>query len=100
VLVGNGRFYGGPFVLFKQARLDDGLLDVLVFQKQTHWDIVRYLQAIAFGAHPELHDVEYFQARSLRLESSEQVPVEVDGELAGALPYEFRISPRPLRVLA
>ena len=100
VLVGNGRFYGGPFVLFKGAQLDDGLLDVLVFQNQTHWDIVRYLQAIAFGAHPELHDVEYFQTPSLRLESSEHVPVEVDGELAGALPYDFGISPHPLRVLA
>ena len=39
VLVGNGRLYGGPFVLFRDARLDDGLLDVLVFQNQSHWDL-------------------------------------------------------------
>jgi diacylglycerol kinase (ATP) len=99
VLVGNGRLYGGPFVLFKNARLDDGLLDVLVFQNQSHWDIIRYVQAIAFGNHPDLHDVEYFQTSGLRLTSGEDVPVELDGELTGALPFEFGFSSRKLSVL-
>lgn len=100
VLVGNGRLYGGPFVLFKEARLDDGLLDVLVFKNQSHWDLLRYVQAIAFGTHPELADVEYFQTKGLRLMSREYVPVEVDGELSGALPYEFGFSRRKLKVLS
>jgi len=99
VLVGNGRLYGGPFVLFKNARLDDGLLDVLVFQNQSHWDLIRYVQAIAFGSHPGLPDVEYFQTRRLRLMSREYVPVEIDGELTGSLPCEFGFSSRKLKVL-
>jgi diacylglycerol kinase (ATP) len=33
VLVGNGRLYGGPFPFFKQAVIDDGLLDVIVFKR-------------------------------------------------------------------
>jgi diacylglycerol kinase (ATP) len=99
VLVGNGRLYGGPFVLFKEARLDDGLLDVLVFQNQSHWDLVRYFQAILFGNHPDLPDVEYFQSRGLRLTSREPVPVEIDGELSGTLPYEFGFSIGKLSVL-
>jgi diacylglycerol kinase (ATP) len=99
VLVGNGRLYGGPFVLFRNARLDDGLLDVLVFQNQGHWDLIRYFQAIAFGNHPALPDVEYFQSRGLRLTSREPVPVEIDGELSGSLPYEFGFSIDKLTVL-
>ena len=31
-------FTAVPLSLFKNARLDDGLLDVLVFQNQSHWD--------------------------------------------------------------
>lgn len=100
VLIGNGRLYGGPFVLFRDAKLDDGLLDVLVFQNQSHWDLIRYFQAIAFGNHHELPDVEYFQTKGLRLMSREHVPVELDGELNGALPYEFGFSRKKLRVLA
>lgn len=100
VLVGNGRLYGGPFVLFKNARPDDGLLDVLVFKNQSHWDLVRYFQAIAFGNHPDLPDVEYFQTKSMDVHSTAMVPLELDGELADALPCQFSFSPKKFPVLA
>ena len=100
VLIGNGRLYGGPFPVFKRASLNDGLLDVLVFQNQSHWDVVRYFQAIAFGTHPELPDVEYFQTRSIKVTSSGDVPVELDGEVAGMLPCLFSVEPQKLRVMA
>jgi YegS/Rv2252/BmrU family lipid kinase len=100
VLIGNGRLYGGPFPVFKRASLNDGLLDVLVFQNQTHWDVVRYFQAIAFGTHPELPDVEYFQTSSIKVTSSADVPVELDGEVAGMLPCLFSVEPQKLRVMA
>ncbi|MFM8365486.1 MAG: diacylglycerol/lipid kinase family protein [Verrucomicrobiota bacterium] len=99
-LIGNGRLYGGPFPLFKRASLYDGLLDVVVFKNQSHWDVIRYFQAIAFGTHPDLHDVEYFQTPSLRVRSNSDVPVELDGEVAGTLPCEFRLAPHKLHVLA
>ncbi len=100
VLIGNGRLYGGPFVLFKNARQDDGLLDVLVFKNQSHWDIVRYFQAIAFGSHAELPDVEYFQTKSMNVHSSASVPVELDGELADVLPCKFGFSARKFTVIS
>lgn len=99
-LIGNGRLYGGPFPVFKRASLFDGLLDVLVFQNQSHWDVVRYFQAIAFGTHPQLPDVEYFQTSILRVTSSGDVPVELDGEVAGMLPCLFSVSSQKLCVLA
>jgi YegS/Rv2252/BmrU family lipid kinase len=100
VLVGNGRYYGGPLVLFRDAVLDDGLLDVVVFKNQSHWDVIRYIQAILFQAHPELPDVDYFQTRSLKVESAADVPVELDGEFTGSVPVEFRFAERRLLVLA
>ena len=99
-LIGNGRLYGGPFPIFKRASLYDGLLDVVLFKNQSHWDVIRYFQAIAFGTHSELPDVEYFQTSTLRVSGNGEVPVELDGELAGSLPCEFRISPSKLNVLA
>jgi diacylglycerol kinase (ATP) len=99
VLIGNGRYYGGPFAFFKEARIDDGRLDVLVFQKMGHIDIVRYLGNMLMGSHTELSDVSYFQAEHIEVTSDEAVPVEVDGELATELPVTFRLSSRKLRVL-
>ncbi len=46
VLVGNGRYYGGRVAVFKQAVIDDGKLDVLVFKNLGYLDIIRYIQRL------------------------------------------------------
>jgi len=99
VMIGNGRYYGGPFVLFKGARIDDGLLDVLIFKNLGYLDIVRYFQAIMLGNHTALSDVEYFQAPQVRVTSAEPVPVEADGDVIGNLPVTFKVQPKSLRVI-
>ena len=100
VLIGNGRFYGGPFVVFKNAQIDDGLLDVIVCKNVSYLDVIRYLHAALFGEHINQPDVEYFQTPSVRVRSQERVPVEVDGEVIGDLPVAFGFSQHKLRVLA
>ena len=100
VLVGNGRLYGGPFPFFKQAVIDDGLLDVLVFKRLNYLQMVRYLQDVIFSSQITSPDVEYFQTNRLCVTSEGAVPVEVDGELIGNCPVEFRIQKQALRVFA
>ena len=100
VLVGNGRLYGGPFPFFKRALIDDGLLDVVVFKRIGYLDIIRYLQDVIFSSSISMPDLEYFQTKRLRVSSEEEVPVEVDGELIGNCPVEFRMRERGLRVFA
>jgi diacylglycerol kinase family enzyme len=51
VLIGNGRFYGGPFRMFRKGSPCDGLIDVLVFRNQSPWDLLRYMHAILIGQH-------------------------------------------------
>ena len=99
VLIGNGRYYGGPVAFFKDARIDDGKLDVLIFKKVSHIDIARYVTNVFMGKHTSLPDVEYFQTKRALVRSDEDVPVEVDGEVAATLPVNFRISSRKLRVV-
>ncbi|MEO8207211.1 MAG: diacylglycerol kinase family protein [Chthoniobacterales bacterium] len=99
IMVGNGRFYGGPFTMFKKASLDDGRLDVVVFRNQSHWHLIRYIQALLFKNHDMLPDVDYFQTSSLRVRSEQAVPFELDGELSDSLPVNFHFSEKCLRVL-
>ena len=100
VLVGNGRLYGGPFPFFKQAVIDDGLFDVVIFKRLGYLEIIRYLQDVVFSADIKVPEIEYFQTRQLRITSEQDVPLELDGELAGNCPVDFRIRTRALRVLA
>ena len=98
VLVGNGRFYGGPLSFFPNAKNDDGLLDVLVFKHQGYLDIIRYLQGVLIGNHADFADIEYRQIHSLRVISDRRIPVEIDGEVSFHTPVHFRVGPSKLRV--
>jgi len=100
VLIGNGRLYGGPFPFFKHAIIDDGLFDVVVFKRLGYLEIVKYLQDVVFSSDIKAPEIEYFQTRQLRITSEQDVPLELDGELAGSCPIDFRIRKRALRVLA
>jgi diacylglycerol kinase (ATP) len=99
VLVGNGRFYGGPLSFFPNAKNDDGLLDVLVFKHQGYLDIIRYLQGVLVGNHADFADIEYRQVHSLRVISDRSIPVEIDGEVNFHTPVLFQVGPHKLRVL-
>jgi YegS/Rv2252/BmrU family lipid kinase len=92
VLIGNGRYYGAKIVLFPKARVDDGLLDVLIFKNIGYLDIAKYLAGILIGRHTGMDGVEYFQVSEVTVCSESEVPVEVDGELYGALPVTFRVA--------
>jgi YegS/Rv2252/BmrU family lipid kinase len=100
VLIGNGRLYGGPFPFFKRAMIDDGLFDVVVFTRLGYLEIIKYLQDVIFSSEIRVPEVEYFQTCRLRITSEQDVPVELDGELAGKCPVEFQIQRKALRVLA
>ena len=100
VLVGNGRFYGGHFSLFQDAKNDDGLLDLLIFKHQSYLDIFRYLQGVLIGNHTDLPDIEYRQVASAQVMSEQSVPLELDGDVSGSTPVHFQIAPRKLQVVA
>jgi diacylglycerol kinase family enzyme len=101
VLVGNGRFYGGPFPVFPRARLDDGLLDVCVFERHRYRDMIRYGQGVMRGAHTTFSDVRYFQARAVECRPRDDAaPYQLDGESVGTGMVKFAVLPKALRVIA
>ena len=100
VLVGNGRFYGGPFSVFQGANSQDGLLHALVFRGSDPLSIIRYWRGALFGSVANFSDVHYLKAKSLTVEANREVPLEVDGEVVGHSPVKFAIKHKKLHVLA
>ncbi len=101
-LVGNGRFYGGTLRMFPDARPDDGRLDVAVFKRLSHFDLLRYFRGVLMGEHHTFTDVEIFQASAVTVEAAEEerrLPFELDGEPAGVAPVEFHVPAGRLRVI-
>lgn len=100
VLVGNGRFYGGSFPLFPDAKLDDGLLDVCVFERSGYINALRYGLGALRGSHTKQRGVRYFQSARFTCRTVSAAPLELDGEDAGDVPVLFRLEPQALRVIA
>lgn len=100
VLIGNGKYYDGPVPVFRDARNDDGLLDVLLFKNLGYLDIIRYLHEILLGTHKNVEDIEYFQTKSVRVVSDQMVPVEIDGEATLETPVQFELTGRRIEVVA
>jgi diacylglycerol kinase (ATP) len=98
-IFGNGRYYGGPFTVLKDARVDDGLLDICLFKRGGYLNIFNYLVGVLRGAHTDFRDVWYLKGRRVKVTSTGDVPVEVDGELSGSVPVEIEVVPNALRVM-
>ena len=99
-LIGNGRFYGGRFVLFPQADLGDGLLDVTIFPRVDWSTVVRCGWRVLTRQSPTAGTALHFQGKSIQLSCSSPAPFQVEGENVGHLPATFSIQPARLRVIA
>ena len=99
VLVGNGRFYGGPVVVFPEAKLSDGLLDVCVFPRVTWRTVMSCALGLVIGRLHKAGGARHFQAASFTLTAPTPAPLEIDGEKIGELPARFSIRRQLLQVL-
>lgn len=104
VALGTGRYYGGPFSVFPNAKNGEGLLNVMVVRDLNLKCLLSGLCTLPLGWHTKLDEISYFQTRSLRVELASGAvgnpALELDGELRGHAPVEFRIEQNALRVAA
>ena len=100
VLLGNGKFYGGPFDIFPGANLGDGRLAACAFPRVNVPTLLR--QAPGFIARRKLaeHRVRRLHAARLEMTSEPPAAFELDGEWIGKLPATFSVEPQKLRVVA
>lgn len=83
-LVSNVRLYaGGIAKVSPLARLDDGLMDLWLFDGETLGDVVQLAWDLYSGSHARSEKVRRVEFRHLKLESDSRMYVQLDGE-----PYE------------
>jgi YegS/Rv2252/BmrU family lipid kinase len=99
--VANARYFGGGMKIAPEAKLDDGLLDVVAVGDLDTLKILTNVYRLYLGTHLGMREVQHTHARRIRVSADrpdEEVLIEIDGELAGALPATFEILPRALRL--
>jgi YegS/Rv2252/BmrU family lipid kinase len=96
----NGRFFGGGMQVAPDARIDDGLFDVVVWSGLGIADFVTKRSMLYDGTHVKLPNTAVVRARTVEAEPVDDAPVllDVDGEQPGRLPARFTMIPGALRV--
>ena len=99
VAIANGREYGNGVVIAPHARLDDGLLDLVVVAARSVVRACVELPFVFMGAIDRLRGVSIQQTDSVKIVSPYPLVYHVDGEpIAGTLAISAKACPQALRV--
>ncbi len=99
LVAANGKFAGGGMMFAPNAKLDDGLIDLLTTDQATAFDILTELPGIRHGSHLRNPKVKVFQSGEVIIQSRPQLPLEIDGETAGFTPARLTVKPAALRFM-
>jgi diacylglycerol kinase (ATP) len=102
VSIANGPYVGAAYAIAPGARIDDGLLDVVVFRRASIPRVLFHLALIAGGrALPPPPEAATFQVRSVRVSRrrGRPLPVHADGDPNGVTPAQFEVAPAALKVV-
>ncbi|MFE9102180.1 diacylglycerol/lipid kinase family protein [Actinomadura geliboluensis] len=104
VVAANSGYYGFGKHIAPDARVDDGLLDVVLIRRAPRTLFFAVMRELADGSHVRRPEVEVMRGREVRIELADgpgrRLPYGADGELPGVLPVTARVMPGALRVLA
>jgi len=105
ISIANANQFGNHFTIAPQARLDDGLLDIVIVKKMTRLrTLLAVLRQVRKGhparSFPSNARVLYFQAPSLRIVNSRLAPLHIDGDPQTTAPvFDIRVLPKVFQLI-
>lgn len=97
--VANGSYYGGAMCLAPQARPEDGCLDLCLFTKKTTLEFMEVTLRVLFKKHLRHGSHATMPCTEVEISSPLSLPVQIDGEVTGALPLRIGVLPGAINIL-
>ncbi|MBM3658745.1 MAG: diacylglycerol kinase family lipid kinase [Actinobacteria bacterium] len=99
VAVANTHCYGGGMDIAPAARVDDGLLDVIVVHGVSRARVLRCFPRMIKGTHLTIEGVEHFRGTVVEIDGPDDQEIYASGERVGLLPATIDVRPAALRVM-
>lgn len=99
--VANSRYFGGGMKIAPDAKLNDGVLDIVNIGDLKTAKILFNAYKLYNGTHLSLDEVKHTYAKRVEVSpfnKGEEIHIETDGELPGRLPAVYEIIPEALKV--
>ena len=93
VFVGNISRYSSGLRICKNAKYDDGLLDLVVFKCDKSSKLLLHAARTMIGTHELAKSCIYKQVKHVLVTSQEPTHTQVDGDLGPEMPVEVKLAP-------
>jgi diacylglycerol kinase (ATP) len=100
VTLSNSRCTGGDMQIAPNAKVDDGLIEVMIAKDFGRLELAMLFPKIFSGAHLTHPKIEMRRAKKIQIESQTTRVVMPDGEILGTTPLTCEILPGALSLLA
>lgn len=102
-VIANASWYGGQYFCAPKAKVDDGLMDLLVFRFCTVIDFLYLLKHFLKGTHLDDHrcmkSITYLKAKHIELDSKDLMFMCLDGEALPSVHFDIDILPKEITMI-
>lgn len=90
-LVCNSVSMGGGFRVSPESKITDGLLNIVLCTRLGLLKRLRYLPVIEKGRHLKLQFIDHFKTSKLKITSSKNIYIQLDGELLSGKVFDITV---------
>jgi diacylglycerol kinase family enzyme len=99
VAVANAPYYGSGILISPAAKMDDGLLDVVLVRPVDWTRMIDAIHILSLSGDIRWSEVRRFRARHIRIRTSRPVLVHSAGEIVGVTPIEIEVLPGAISIV-
>lgn len=98
IIACNTPYTGRGMLMAPKAKMNDGLIDLLIVRKASRLQMLKLLPAVFEGKHIHSPVVDYRQVSEFSLIPEVDEPINLDGELVGMSPLHLKMVPAAYRM--
>ena len=100
VTVSNAPLTGKNLMVAPDAKMDDGELDIAIYDGMGKTDLMRYFASTGNGARPQDPHVKFYRGHGVRIRASQALEASSDKDVIGAKrDFEIEVVPHALSVI-
>ncbi len=101
VTVSSAPLMGSNIMVAPDAKMDDGLLDVAIYDGMTKTDLLQHFMNASNGSRADDSKIKFYRARRVRISANEELEANADKDvIQGKRVLEIEIMPHALSVIA
>jgi diacylglycerol kinase (ATP) len=99
IVIGNGRYHGGPLPLSPTAAITSGKLRLYAVESSSTAGLIKYALLLPTGFQGVLKSVHSEETEGGTIETDPTQSIVIDGEIAAKTPLRFSVAPLALKVM-